>query len=101
ASRYRQLAGQSSEQASSDIREIVSAAYFERVDELFLALNLQQWGTFDPDSNTVTLHPHHEPGDEDLYDLAAVQTFLNNGVVYALEPDRMPADAEVAAIFRY
>lgn len=40
-------------------------------------------------------------GDEDLYDLAAVQTFLNDGVVYAVERDRMPKGAEIAAIFRY
>jgi hypothetical protein len=101
AARYRQLAGQSRQQSSDDIKEIVPAAYFERVDVLFLALNLQQWGTFDPDANTATLHSEPQPGDEDLYDLAAVQTFLNNGVVYALKPDRMPTDAEIAAIFRY
>lgn len=99
ADRYRQLAGTG--QTSNDVREIASAAYYKRVDCLFVAVGLQQWGTFNPDTNTVELHDRAEPGDEDLLDLAATQTLLNGGIVYAVEPENLPARSPVAAIFRY
>jgi hypothetical protein len=56
AARYRQLAGTGSEQACSDLRRAVSAAYQGRVDTLFVALGLQRWGCLDPDTNLIQLH---------------------------------------------
>jgi hypothetical protein len=97
--KYRQLAG--SERSSKSIREIVPAAYAGRVDTLFVALGVQQWGFVDPDSRTVHLHDEPEPGDEDLLDFAAVRTYLSGGNVYALKPGEMPDEAPLAAIFRY
>jgi hypothetical protein len=47
------------------------------------------------------VHAEAEPGDEDLLDLAAVHTFLNGGMVYAVEPEQMPSYATLAALFRY
>jgi hypothetical protein len=44
------------------------------------------------------VHDPPQTGDEDLLDLAAVQTYLNGGAVYAVAHDRMPAAAPVAAI---
>ncbi len=99
ADRYRQLAGTG--QTSKDVREIVSAAYYQRVDCLFVAIGLQQWGTFEPDTNTVELHASAEPGDEDLLDFAATHTFLNGGIVYAVETENLPDESHLAAIFRY
>ena len=32
---------------------------------------------------------------------AAVQTLLNHGTIYAVEPDEMPDNGSVAAVFRY
>lgn len=101
AARYRQLAGAGSEQASSDPKEIVPAAYHGRVETFFVAVGLQQWGTFDPATNVIQLHKEAEPGDEDLLDLAAVHTLLNGGTVYAVEPEKVPDDAGLAAVFRY
>jgi hypothetical protein len=89
------------ERASKDIREIVPAAYYAKVDALFVAVGLQQWGTFDPQTNTIHLHREAEPGDEDLLDAAAIQTLLNGGTVYAMEPEQMPDDVPLAAVFRY
>lgn len=99
ADRYRQLAGTG--QTSQDVREIVSAAYYQRVDCLFVAVGLQQWGTFAPDTNTVELHDVAESGDEDLLDLAATHALLNGGTVYAVESENLPSRSSVAAIFRY
>ena len=96
---YKQLV--STEQASHDIRTIVPAAHYGRVDTLFVAVGLQHWGAFDPQTDTIDLHAEEEPGDEDLLDLAAVQTLLHGGKVYALEPAEVPDGAPLAAVFRY
>jgi hypothetical protein len=94
---YHQLS--SSKKASSNIHTIIPAAAQGRVDQLFVKINLQQWGTFDPDTQIVDLHSCAEPGDEELLDFAAIQTILNDGTVYAI--DDMLDEAPLAAVFRY
>lgn len=97
--RYEQLA--SSERASSDLAAIVSAAYHGRVDGLWVAVGVQCWGQFEPTADRVDLHATAEPGDEDLLDFAAIHTLLNGGTVYAVQPDEVPGQALLAAVFRY
>ena len=97
--RYQQLAN--TERTSNDIRAIVPAAHYGRVDTLFVAVGLQSWGAFDPQTNTIDIHREEEPGDEDLLDLAAVQTLLHGGKVYAMEPAEVPDGVPLAAVFRY
>jgi hypothetical protein len=99
AARYGQLAGTG--QATSDVKEAVVAAYNGRVDALFVAVGVQVWGTFDPDTNTAHVHEHEEPGDEDLLNLIAIQTGLNGGDVYAVGPRSVPGQTPLAAVFRY
>jgi len=101
ANEYKRLAGAGSEQASSDLKEIIPAAYHGRVGTLFVAVGLQQWGAFDPATNAVQLHREVKPGDEDMLDFAAVHTFLNGGTVYAVELEKVPDEAPLAAVFRY
>ncbi len=97
--RYRQLAGTG--RTSTVLDEVVRAAYHGRVDVLFVAAGAQAWGRFIPDTGSVDLHAEPEPGDEDLLDLAALQTILNSGTVYAVDPRRVPDAATLAAIFRF
>jgi hypothetical protein len=89
------------ESASKNIKEIVPAAHYGRVDTLFVAVGQQQWGRFDPMTGVVHLHQEAEPDDEDLLDMAAIQTFLNGGTVYALQAEEMPVSTGAAALFRY
>ncbi|WP_413175520.1 hypothetical protein [Anabaena azotica] len=98
---YEQLVGEGTGKATDDIREIIPAAYYQRVDSLFVAVGEQKWGKFDAETTTVDLHPEPEPDDEDMLDFAAVHTMLNGGRVYTLESEDMPSGAIVAAIFRY
>jgi hypothetical protein len=86
---------------SQDIKEIVPAAHYGRLDTLFVAEDQQQWGTFNPITQAVHLHQEAEPDNEDLLDTAAIQTILNGGTVYTLAPEQMPDNSRLAALFRY
>jgi hypothetical protein len=99
AARYRQLAGTG--RTANDPREIVPAAYHGRVECLFVAVGRQQWGDYDPATGEVLVHPEAQPGSFDILDLAATQTLLHGGAVYAAEPAEVPEEALLAAIFRY
>lgn len=97
--RYQELAGTG--QTANTIQDVVSAAYYQRIESLFVPVGVQQWGLFNPGTSEIQLHQKHEPGDEDLMDLAAIHTVLNGGTVYAVEPEKVPGDASLAAVFRY
>jgi hypothetical protein len=97
--RYKELAAAG--RTSNDVKEVVPAAYFGRVDQLFVAVGVRQWGSFNAETSTIDLHPEANPGDEDLLNAAAIQTLLNGGTVYAVEPEKVPDEAPLAAVFRY
>jgi hypothetical protein len=99
ANDYHELSN--TELSSTKLEETVPAAYYGRVDRLFVAVGVQKWGRFDPNANEIQIHSDAEVGDEDLLDAAAIQTLINGGTVYAVEPDAMPAPAAIAAVFRY
>jgi hypothetical protein len=98
-SRYQELAGTG--QTANNLQDVVSAAYYQRIESLFVPVGVQQWGLFNPSTSEIQLHQKHEPGDEDLMDFAAIHTVLNGGTVYAVEPEKVPGDAPLAAVFRY
>jgi hypothetical protein len=98
---YQQLAGQASERVADSLEKIVPAAHHGRVETLFVATGIQQWGVFDPVTNEIEIHAQMESGDEPLLDLAAVQTYLKGGIVYAVEPEIVPGGTSAAAVLRY
>jgi hypothetical protein len=99
AAQYDGLVGTG--RSSNDVREVVQAAYYGRVDSLFVALGVHLWGSFDPNSDKVVIDREHKPGNEDLLDLSAVHTLLKGGTVYAVDADKVPDDGLMAAIYRY
>jgi len=84
-----------------DIREAAPAAQNGRIELLFMADGVQQWGCYDPDHNAVQLHQEAELGDEDLYDFTAMQTIINGGTVYIMDADKIPDGQNMAALLRY
>ncbi len=96
-----QFLGEHNQHASDDMRIVMPAAFYGRVATLFLDRDAQLWGHFDPDTQQLVVHPHRTGSDDDLVDRAAVQTFLNDGMVYALPRNQMPNQSPVAAVFRY
>lgn len=99
--RFQQLRGNGDRLASDDIREVLPAAVFGRIDTLFIEIGSHLWGRYDADDNSVDLHDEHEAGDDDLLDLAAVHTVKHGGTVHALKSESMPTNQNLAASFRY
>jgi hypothetical protein len=99
AAEYRQLAG--SGHTSKDIREIVASAFRGGVELLFVALGIEEWGTFDLKSNSIDLHDEALSCDEDLLDFAAAYTIMHRGTVYAVKPEDVPGGPPAAAVFRH
>ncbi|MFO7953002.1 MAG: hypothetical protein R6U91_09410 [Bacillota bacterium] len=97
--RYRELQGTG--RTSNQIEEIVPASFHGRISDIFVAVGVQQWGNYDPENNEIKLSEGPLTGNEDLIDLAAAETFLNNGKVFALEKEQMPDNPPAAAVFRW
>lgn len=99
AEKYLEL--KSSGKASNNAAEVIRESHNKRIETLFVRKGEQVWGVFDKDSQEVRIHDKTESGDEDLLDLAAVQTFVNGGIVYVQEPENMPDEGYLAASYRY
>jgi hypothetical protein len=99
--KFRQLNGQQSALAVSDVETAVKAAKFGQVETIFVPINEQKWGRYDAENNQVILAA--EPGmeNEELLDLAAAETILNSGQVFAVPREQLPGDGELAAILRF
>jgi len=68
---------------------------------LFVAIDQELWGNFDPTNNMIHVHKEPRFRDDDLLDEAATQTLLHGGTVYAVEQTKIPGELPVAAVFRY
>jgi len=99
AAQYRDNVGTA--RTSNDIREIMPAAYYGQIGSLFVAIDHELWGHFDPNSNTIHVHKEARFRDDDLLDEAATQTILHAGSVYAVEQEKVPGESMLAAVFRY
>ncbi len=86
--------------ASTKVLKIVNAAYHGGVDVLFVAIDRQHWGQFNPETGAMEAHQEPERTDSDILDLAAVYTLSHHGSVYTLPVTEMPDGAQAAAIFR-
>jgi len=98
---YRQLAA--TDKATDSIEEIVTAAFYGRVDKLLLVVDTQVWGIFNPDTGNVVHYQEAQSKEDDLalLDFAAMQTLQKDGKVYALSQMEMPTNSPIAAVLRY
>lgn len=93
---YCRLAGTG--RTACGLEQVVSAAQHGEVETLFVPIDKQRWGRFDAAIGQVEEHDRPEPGDEDLLNLAAVQTLLHGKRVHAVESEEVPQAAPLAAI---
>jgi len=91
----------SSGRTSTNLGEILSAAYQGRVDTLFVDSDRCVWGAFNQEANRIHIHTEPEKTDEDLLNLAVIQTLVGRGTVYTPPAEQMPGEGAQAAIFRY
>jgi len=98
-SQYHQLVAIG--KASAEAEEIVKAAHHDRIKYLFVNLEVPVYGKYDAEHNQVDIREHNQIENEDLTDLTITQTILHNGKVYALEPEKMPDQSRLAAVFRF
>jgi len=98
---FEQLYGQKNDLASDDLKAVVKAANFGRVDTLIVPSGVQRWGRYDTQKNKVILEAEPTPGNEDLLDLAAARTLFNSGKVFTVQPENLPGNGDLAAIMRY
>jgi hypothetical protein len=87
--------------ASTDLTTVIPAAHQGRVDTMFVALDEQRWGRYDPETGLLDLHSQSQPGDCELLNLGAIHTALNSGDIYASYREDMPGSEPLAAILRF
>lgn len=98
--RFLDLAGTG--KASANLEEILRSTRSGRIEALFVARGVQQWGTFDAERDKVSFDAGPGNGNQDLLDYAAVQTVLHGGKVFVVDRGEMPhPEAPAAALFRY
>jgi hypothetical protein len=68
---------------------------------MFVPLDEQKWGRYDARNNNVILESQPGPENEDLLDLAAAETILNSGQVFAVPREQLLDDGDLAAILRF
>jgi Bacterial archaeo-eukaryotic release factor family 3 len=102
AERFGDLTG--SGRSSTELNEVLPAAHDGRVDSLFVARGVRVWGSYDGDKRKIEFQLGQDGprnGNEDLLDLAAVQTYLNGGKVFVVDQQDVPEGKSLAAVFRY
>jgi hypothetical protein len=99
AAQYRE--GMAKGRAGNRLQDVLPAAYQGRIATLFVPLGMRRWGRFDFDRLALEEHEEEKTGDEELLDLAAMQTLIHGGTVYGAKPDEMPDRQLLAAVYRY
>ncbi len=85
---------------SLDLGSILKTSIYGKIDELFITAGKMIWGKYNEKSNKVKLHKKPGPDSDELLNFAAVNTIMNGGEVFIIDPEKN-YDIPVAARFRY
>jgi hypothetical protein len=102
AERFGDLTGTG--RSTTDLNEVLPAAHDGRVESLFVARGVRVWGSWNQDERKIGFQLDQDgprSGNEDLLDLAAVQTYLHKGKVFVVDQQHVPEGEALAAVFRY
>ncbi|WP_298369384.1 hypothetical protein [uncultured Lutibacter sp.] len=87
---------------SYQLNEIIPAAISGKIETLFVDKSSDEFGLYNTENGKLLLGTKKEIKNSSLANLAAVQTFLNKGNVYVIDPTEMPVKGRTLnAIFRY
>ncbi|MGD8632403.1 MAG: hypothetical protein PVF85_02465, partial [Anaerolineales bacterium] len=85
-----------------DLQEILAYAFQARIAYLFVSLDDQIWGEFEPESLEIQRNGDSGPGKVDLLNLSAIYTLKHGGEVYAVPEEQMPVDdSPIVALLRF
>jgi hypothetical protein len=87
--------------SSFSMEQIIPAAQFSRVSNLFVKKGTKMYGLFNEASGECILTAPEQEGAENLVQRAIVNTYLNGGQVFLLEANEMPGAVDIAAVMRY
>jgi len=71
------------------------------METLFLRPGNPIWGCYHVENNRVFIASEPSAENEDLLDLAATQTILSSGQVFAVPHEQMPGESDLCGILRY
>lgn len=87
---------------SYDISDIIPSALNGKIDTLFVENHAELYGTYNKERDRVKIDKKKEINNASLINSAALNTFLQGGKVYLLEPEEMPIKGRpLNALFRY
>jgi len=92
---------------SKDMQEIFKSSLIGKVETLFLPAgrDLEAYGIAGNHNDSHDFEIQYADPDDskakNLHNYAAIQVLNNGGTVYGLEPDYLPDNAPIAAIYRY
>ncbi len=91
-------------QVATGFRDVFSCLKESRIDTLFIAEDVTQWGRIaDAAERVVDEHEQRKNGDSELLNLAAVMALQSGSTVYNLPRERIPGgtDAGIAGSLRF
>jgi hypothetical protein len=93
---YRQMAGTGL--TLEGLEDVVGAACEGRIETLFLPRGQRAWGVYHRELGRLERHAQPQPGDEELLNLAAIETLKHGRRVRVIDPDHLPEKDGPAAI---
>lgn len=99
--KFNTLKGTDSRLSSCDAAEITRMALHGRVERLFVADGVQQWGFLDKDTGEIIIDNSEGENHMDILDRALLAVMENGGKVYVLDKEKMPVLKPAAAILRF
>jgi hypothetical protein len=87
--------------ASNDVQEIVRESATGRVGILFVSPRATYYGKFDEAALAVQPADADDPEAEDLIDRATIHALMTGAQVVVCEPEQIPGNRELGAIYRY
>ncbi|MDT0643979.1 hypothetical protein RM553_14165 [Zunongwangia sp. F363] len=90
------------EKTSTEIHDIIPAAFEGKIDTLFLENRAEVWGTYDEENRKVETKEEQSDDATSLMNLAAAKVVETGGSVFLIESAFMPEKAsKLNAIYRY
>jgi len=81
--------------------DIIRAAYYKRIDTLFVEKRARLWGTFDEVNDKLEVHASEGSDKDDLIDKTILKTILSGGSVFMLDENEMPMRRMMLAVMRF